>query len=101
MSTPFVCNTLVPGSSRPCSGLFVDLRDHYCQDTAAKISVRSVGFRGVTAFQLPNLSVPCEALGDSTTYPLPNPVCEFRTKIENTGPLRGPILRLRRCADKQ
>jgi len=44
MSTPVVCNPLVPGSSRSCSGLFVDLRDHYCQDTAAEISVRSVGF---------------------------------------------------------
>lgn len=44
MSTPVVCNTVVVGSSRSCSGLFVDLRDHYCQDTAVEISVRSVGF---------------------------------------------------------
>ena len=44
--------------------------------------------------------VPCEALGDLTTYPLPNLICEVRTKIENTDRLRGPILRLRCCADK-
>ena len=56
MFTSVVCNTLVLGSSRSCSGLFVDLRDHYCQDTAAEISVRSVGFRG-DGSQVPNLSV--------------------------------------------
>src|SRR5205823_7204052 len=64
--------------------------------------IRSISrLQGVTASQLPTLSVPCEVLGDSTIYPLPNPVCEFRTKIENIDRLRGPILQLRRCADKQ
>src|SRR5580765_1853424 len=51
MSTAVVCNTLVSRSGRSCSGLFVDLRDHYCQDTPAEISVRSVGFREWTASQ--------------------------------------------------
>src|SRR6266850_726727 len=101
MSTPVVCNTLVPGSTRSCSGLFVDIRDHHCQDTSAEISVRSTGFRDRRLPHPPKPSVPCEVLGDSTTYPLPNSVCEFRTKIENTGRLRGTILQLRRCADKQ
>ena len=98
MSTPVVCNTLVPGSSRSCSGLFVDIRDHHCQDTAAEISVRSIGLR-IDGFPGAKSSF-SEALGDLTTYPLVSPICEFRTKIENTDPLRGPILRLRRCADK-
>jgi len=99
MSTPIVCNTLVPGRGCSCSGLFVGLRDHYSQDTAAEISVRSVG-SGSNGFLAAKSVDSCKARGDSTTYPLPNPVCEFRTKIENIGLLRGPILRLRRCADK-
>src|SRR5947209_18361720 len=44
--------------------------------------------------------VPCEALTDSTSYPGPTGACEFRTKIENTGRWRGPIPRVRCCADK-
>src|SRR6476660_8350685 len=99
MSTPVVCNTLVPGRGCSCSGLFVGLRDHYCQDTAAGISVRSVG-SGSNGFPAAKSVGSCEAPGVSTTYPLPNPVYEFRTKIENIVRLRGPILRLRRCADK-
>ena len=99
MFTAVVCNTLVSRSGRSCSGLFVDLRDHYCLthqprypfDQQASGSERFLAVKSVGS---------CEAPGDSTTYPRPNPVCEFRTKIENIGRLRGPIRRLRRCADK-
>src|SRR6476660_6703854 len=100
MFTAVVCNTLVPVSSRSCSGLFVDLRDHYCLTHQPRYPFDQQA-SGRDGSHLRKLSGPCELLGDSTTYPLPNPICEFRKKIENTGRLPGPILQLQRCADKQ
>jgi len=90
MSTPVVCNTLVFRRAvlvPACSSISRPL----LPDTAAEISVRSVGSQGLTASQLQS----CRFLvnpGDSTTYPLPNPVATFVRKLKIPAGLRGPIL---------
>ena len=40
MSMAVLCNNLVPSRCGSRCLLFVDLREHYCQDTAANTSVR-------------------------------------------------------------
>ena len=80
MSTPVVCNTLVPGRGCSCSGLFVGLRDHYCQDTAAEISVRSVG-SGSNGFLAAKSVGSCEARGDFDYLSATEP--DLRVSYEN------------------
>jgi hypothetical protein len=109
MSTAGLCNNLVPSRYVPRSRLLVDFREHYCPDTPADMSVRSqilspasvmLGSRAADQVTQQHLEQRMRVLLRSPTRQQTNAISRSRGKIENNAQRLGPILRVRRCADK-
>ena len=98
MSTPVVCNTLVPGVCHSYSGLFVELRDHHCQDTAAEILVRSA------KENLKDCQTVCRECPSSYCSRLIAATARFVSfvrKLKIPARCAVPFCGWRRCADRQ